>query len=87
SSLTIFQSIFRDNHLTLAALHHLEREGDIARNGNAITLLSPGRKRAVDVLENYDFWEQFLIEKLRLDRDHVSETAQILEHMPTQKRT
>ena len=50
-----------------------------------ISLTSPGKKMALDVLRKHRLWETFLYEKLDFTWDEVHEIAEQLEHIQSAK--
>jgi DtxR family Mn-dependent transcriptional regulator len=50
-----------------------------------ITITSPGRKHAIEVIRKHRLWETFLFEKLHFSWDEVHEVAEQLEHIQSKK--
>ena len=50
-----------------------------------ITLTTPGRKHAIDIIRKHRLWETFLYKKLGFTWDEVHEVAEQLEHIQSQK--
>ena len=64
----------------VTGLRRLEREGLVARNGDAYALTDAGLEEAYRVVRNHRLWEMFLMHEGQLGADHVDRDADFIEH-------
>lgn len=63
-----------------ALLRELQTESMIRLQSGKPTLTDDGRARAMEMVRAHRLWESYLAEEARIDKDHVHDEAERLEH-------
>lgn len=61
-------------------LEHLEKKGGVERERDGYKLSDEGVREARRLIKSHRVWENYLTETIKLDADHVHESAEMMEH-------